>query len=169
MAHLDGSMEELLARPDMHTKTLRWLFISLLLVALPVVMGTKGWKKTNTGASGSGGIAGLAKTCRYIENPADGEEYETLLGHFFVDVTAISMWCRTEGGTDVDITLYEHVSAASKPTITTGAEITCVNDTDAGVTDNFTNVTIDAGNEIGLKIVDVDGSVTTLNVCVEFE
>jgi len=132
-------------------------------------MGTRGYKKTSSGgSSGSGGIAGLAKTCRYIENPADGEEFEALFGHFFTEVTAISMWCRTEGGTDVDLRLQED-DDGSKATFTTGTDFTCDNNSEAGRTDNFTDEVIAAGNEIGVILTDVDGVVTTLNICIEFE
>ena len=152
----------------MTTKTLRWLFISLLLVTFMGILGTKGWKKTGQGSSSSGGIAGLAKTCRYIENPADGEDFEALFGHFFAETTVISMWCRTEGGTDVDLRVYEDVDG-SKTKFTTGTNFTCDNNSEAGRTDNFTDEIIQAGNEIGVIINDVDGAVSTVNICIEFE
>ena len=153
----------------MKSRTLRLCVVAFLLVSVSILMGTRGYKKTSSGgSSGAGGIAGLAKTCRYIENPANGEDFEALFGHFFTEVTAIAVWCRTEGGTDVDLHLYEQ-NGTGKVTFTTGTDIVCDNDSDAGFDDNFTDEIIQAGNEIGLVITDVDGSVTTVNICIEFE
>ncbi len=119
----------------------------------------------------SGGIAGLNKTCKYMEDPADGEDFEALFGHFLEDITAVSMWCRTEGGTDVDLHLYDQDEDDSKTTFTTSTDFTCDNGpgADEGRTDDFTNILIEAGHDIGMVTTDVDGAVTTLIVCVTFE
>ena len=140
---------------------------NLLLLAV-VIFFMLGYSVHRSGGGSGGGIAGLAKTCKTIENPADGEDFEGLFGHFFQDTTVISVWCRPQGGTDVDLHLYDNDNG-TPTTITTGADIACVNASQAGFTDNFTDLTIDAGNEIGLVITDVDGAVTTIEICVEFE
>ena len=137
-----------------HTKVFKWLFISLLLVSLPVVMGTKGWKKTNTGASGSGGINAISK---YIENPAI-ETFETI-HHFLTAATADSIWCQCRGTGSPTATMQWDRDDGSPSSVDAGT-IVCDSDDEAD-----TNLTGDkvfsVGHDLDLKITATGGTAVT--------
>ena len=140
----------------MTNKTLKWLFISLLLVTLPVVLGTRGYKKKLS--------EGSLMVYVFVESPAV-ETFETIY-HFIDPAIAKSIFCQCRGSSTPTATMAWDLDDGSPISVDAGT-IVCDNEEEDLVLTGDTN--FDAGDDLDLRITAIGGNVTDCSFLIYFD